>query len=43
MTGDIKNMASSVRARYKPRIILLSEEIDKYLCLPRGCEKDLNI
>lgn len=27
----------------KPRIISLSEETDKYLSLPRGCEKDLNL
>jgi len=27
----------------KPRIISLSEETDQYLCLPRGCEKELNI
>lgn len=26
----------------KPRIISLSEETKKYLCLPRGCEKELN-
>lgn len=37
-----KSQAMRLSTYDKPRIISLCEEITKYLCIPRGCENELN-